>query len=207
MRRSFYAAARLFAGKGAKVFLQCNNGSVLAGELHAVNDSAVMVAYRDAAGKHTAAVLASQIKKVTFENDPAVNVLLKNGYHVASWLQAVGADAVALYKTAAQGSGHFEIPIAEIDRIFVPGKPNTGKGFLGGAVAGIAFMDMMTYGFGINRRPKAALVATNGLMFGTAGMIAGGLDAAIKSQGALEGNFIYRPAAWSVLRAFARHKK
>ena len=141
--------------KGEKIVLHFKTGQQMAGELHSVSDSSLVVYKLEEETLQLFEVKSREIEKVTFKSRPKVVLFLKDGQRVTGGLHEVRDSSLVIYSRAQgkeqkNGVAHVEISSEvknqEIQQIIIKGKKNAGKGraigfglgFLTGVVIGLA---------------------------------------------------------------------
>ncbi|MCI0693370.1 hypothetical protein L0337_15370 [candidate division KSB1 bacterium] len=213
LKRCLIYAALLLAftrhellAKGAQIVVHLKDGRQMAGELHSVSDSSLVISRREASAEHISQVSTKEIRQVVIKNKPQVVLQLKNGRQMKGKLHSVSDSSVTILVRGSVSALAFknEVRNQEIQGVLIKGKSNIGKGIgLGiligagtGAVIGFADGDdppceplevLLTVGtceaFRMTAEQKAAWV---GILGGAAGLAVGGIAGAATSTSSKE---------------------
>jgi small nuclear ribonucleoprotein (snRNP)-like protein len=138
-----FATHELFA-KGAQIVVHLKNGKQVAGELHSVSDSSLVVSWRETGAEHISEVSTKEIWQVVMKNKPQVVLLLKNGRQMTGKLHGVSDSSVIIFIQGSVSSvaSKTEVRNHEIQGATIKGKSNVlkgmGLGLLAGTVTGAA---------------------------------------------------------------------
>jgi len=137
LKRCLIYAALLLAftrhellAKGAQIVVHLKDGRQMAGELHSVSDSSLVISRREAGAEHISQVSTKEIRQVVIKNKPQVVLQLKNGRQMKGKLHSVSDSSVIIFVQGSVSSLAFknEVRNQEIQGAMIKGKSNVLKG-------------------------------------------------------------------------------
>jgi small nuclear ribonucleoprotein (snRNP)-like protein len=217
LKRCFIYAALLLAfathdllAEGAQIVVHLKDGRQMAGELHSVSDSSLVVSRRETGAEHISQVSSKEIRQVVVNSKPKVVLQLKNGRQATGKLHGVSDSSVTIFLqgTASSVPIKTEITNQEIIGAMIKGKSNFLKGMgvgllvgaaSGAAIGGIAASQEDDSFFG----PEFAAFVL-GIYGGAAGIIVGGIIGAATSTSSQEIELVPNQS-FLFLKPLARH--
>ncbi|MDZ7362980.1 MAG: hypothetical protein ONB46_20010 [candidate division KSB1 bacterium] len=131
--------------KATKIIVHLKDGRQMAGELHSVSDSSLVVSRREAGAEHISQISTREVRQVVMKNKPRVVLQLRNGRQMTGKLHSVSDSSVTIFfleETASAVAIKTEVRNQEIAGAKLKGKSNIlkgmGLGLLIGAGAGTA---------------------------------------------------------------------
>ena len=136
-----FATHELLA-KGAQIVVHLKNGKQMAGELHSVSDSSLVISRRETGAEHISEIGTKEIQQVVMKNKPRFVLQLKNGRQMTGKLHSISDSSVIILVQRSVSALSFknEARNHEIQGAMIKGKSNVlkgmGLGLLVGAGAG-----------------------------------------------------------------------
>jgi small nuclear ribonucleoprotein (snRNP)-like protein len=130
--------------KAAQIVVHLKDGRQMAGELHSVSDSSLVVSRRETGAEHLSEVSTKEIRQVVVKSKPQVVLQLKNGRQMTGKLHSVSDSSVIIFVQGTVSSLALknEVRNHEIQGAMINGKSNVlkgmGLGLLAGTVTGAA---------------------------------------------------------------------
>lgn len=133
-----FAACELLA-KAAQIVVHLNDGRQMAGELHSVSASSLVVSRRETGAEHISEVSTKEIRQVVIKNKPQVVLQLKNGRQMTGKLYSVSDSSLIIFTQGSISTLAFKNKVKNqaIQEARIKGKSNVLKGMGIGLLAGV----------------------------------------------------------------------